>query len=730
MPGQIFQMNKRAKFVLFLTFFLLVFTRSAFAPSAIADEDAEQLVFKADEVTILKEEQEVTARGRVEFSHKDYHLQADMVTFNERTGEVFASGNVKLTDPKGNSLYLDEVKLDQELREGFIQNLRFVFEDGSRLAARDGEMVGDKIILNYAVFTPCVICDDHPDRPPSWQVRAVKVTLDKEKKRIYYKNATLEILGVPVVFLPYLSHPDPSVKRASGFLTPEANITKELGFVLKVPYYFAISPSFDITVTPIITTKEGLVLAAEIRKHLGFGIIQSEGSITYTDIPDAFGNDTGSDGFRGHIFANGIFNHTKNLRTTVQFQLTSDDTYLRRYGFSKLDTLKSQLLTELFDGRSYYSLRSLWFQGLRVEDVQGLTGFALPLIDLNFVTDPDKIGGVFTVRFNALALQRTDGMDSSRMTIQGSYEIPYTTRYGQILKLGVHFRGDVYDISNSDRPDFAFFAGQDGTESRFLPELTASFEWPFVKTGKRTQQIITPVITFVAAPTGGNPPGLSNEDSRAFELSDSNIMSGNRMPGFDLWEGGSRFNFGIKWLIISKNITIDTFFGESFRFAAGSTDPDEIVFARGSGLSTHLSDLVTRIDITIKGTLRISNRMRFDKSSFTVRRNEIDAAVYIQNATFGIGYFKLKRGLQAQGLGDREEIRVNGQYSFKTYWQVFGDITRNLTTTGSTISQGFGISYSDDCVELSLAWRKSFTSDRDISPGTSILFRLRLKHLG
>lgn len=725
MPEQKSKIIRAANFALVLFFGFLVFSSPAFA-----DEDAEQLVFTADEVTILKDAREVTARGRVEFSHKGYHLQADVVTFYEGSGEVLASGNVKLTDPKGNALYLDEVKLDKELREGFIQNLRLVFEDGSRLAARDGEMVGDKIILNYAVFTPCVICDDHPDRPPSWQIRAVKVTLDREKKRIYYKNATLEVLGIPIVFLPYLSHPDPSVKRASGFLVPEGNVSKELGLVLKVPYYFAISPSLDVTVTPIITTKEGLVLAGEIRKHLGFGIIQSEGSITYTDIPDAFGNDTGSKGVRGHIFANGIFNHSENLRTKVQFQLTSDDTYLRRYGFSSVDTLKSELLTELFDGRSYYSLRSLWFQGLRAEDVQGLTAFALPLINLNFVSEPDKIGGVFNVQFNALALQRTDGMNSSRMTIRGSYEIPYTTRFGQILKLGVHFRGDVYDISNSDRPDFAFFAGKDGSESRFLPQLTASFEWPFVKTGKKIQQIITPIVSFVAAPTGGNPVGLSNEDSRAFELSDSNILSGNRMPGFDLWEGGSRINFGLKWLIISKDITIDTFFGESYRFSANSTDPEQIVFAGGSGLSTSLSDLVTRIDITIKGTVRISNRMRFDESSFTVRRNEIDAEVYIKNAKFGIGYFKLNRGLQIQGLEDREEIRLNGQYAFKTYWQVFGDITRNLTTTGATITQGFGVRYSDDCVELSLAWRKSFTSDRDISPGTSILFRLRLKHLG
>jgi len=713
-----------------LLIFAVLLTLQSPAPAFADDNEDDFLLFAADEVTILKDEREVTARGRVDLQHQGYRLQADLVTFYERTGEVWARGNVKITDPDGNSLYLDEAKVDKELREGFIMNLRFVFEDGSRLAARDGERRGEEIILNYAVFTPCVICDDHPERPPSWQARAVRIVHNADKKRIYYKNVTLEVLGVPILWLPYLSHPDPSVDRATGFLTPEINLRKELGLVLKVPYYIAINPSFDLTITPIITTKENPVLAGEIRKHLGFGQIQAEGSITYTDKPDSLGKDSGVDDFRGHIFAFGTFDHSKNIRTRVRFELTSDDTYLKRYGFSDVDTLQSEYITEVFRGRSYFSLQSLWFQGLRIEDVQGLTGFALPLIDLNFMSRPDHHGAVYQFRFNGLALHRTDGMDTRRMSIQGSYEIPFRTSFGLITRLGARFRGELYNISNAARPDFAFFAGQNGTEARFLPELTADFEWPFVKTGGKTQQIITPVVNLVVAPTGGNPAGLSNEDSRTFELNDLNILSFNRMPGLDLWEGGTRLNFGFKWLVVAKDVSIETFLGESYRFDVAGSDPEDIFFAPGSGLDGHLSDLVTRFDINIKGALVISNRMRFDESNFQVRRNEIDATVHFQNIQVGVGYYKLNRGLQVQGLQDREEIRIYGNYAFKRYWQVFGHITRNLTTTGATITQGIGVSYIDDCVELSIAWKKSNTTDRDISPGTSILFRLRLKHLG
>lgn len=696
-----------------------------------AEDDEEALLFAAEQVIFYKETREVTAEGHVELSHKGYALRADRVTFNEITGIVHAEGNVIITEPGGNKLYLDEAKLDKDLREGFITNLRLVFEDGSRLAAQDGERVeGNKTILNYAVFTPCVICDDHPEKPPSWQVRAVKVTHDQEKHRIYYKNATLEVLGVPIAFLPYLSHPDPSVDRASGFLAPEIDARRELGLILKIPYYFALSPSSDATFTPIITTKEGLVLSGEFRKRFTQGTFTTQGSVTRTDQRDNFNMLTGKKEFRGHLFANAEYDWSDNLRTKLQFQLASDDTYLRRYGFSNADTLESELHTEYFHGRSYYSIRSLWFQGLRLEDIQGLAGFALPLVELNYLTEPDRLGGTWNIYFNGLALHRTDGMDTRRMSLRASYEIPYTTKAGQILKLSLNMRSDLYNISNAERPDSLFYAGQNGTEARFLPYLSASFEWPFLKTSGRSQQIITPVVNLVVAPNGGNPSVLSNEDSRTFELTDTNILATDRMPGLDQWEGGTRINFGLKYLVVTDPVTVDAFVGESYRFSVAGSDPEDIYFSAGSGLSGHLSDLVTRLIVTFHDAVQISSRMRLDKDNFTVRRNEIDASFYFYNARIGVNYYKLRRDRLIEELPDREEIRIHGTYAINEEWRVFGDITRNLTTTGATISQGLGFMYVDDCLEFSFSWRKSFTSDRDIVPGNSVHVRLRLKQIG
>jgi LPS-assembly protein len=715
----------------------LLFAAIALMAAAAAAEErtetgfGEELVFKADEITFNTKTKEAAAIGDVEVTNGGYRLTADAVTYNENTGIVHAIGHLKITDPNGDALYLDEAMLDNQLREGFIINLRFVFAEGARLAARDGERKeGNKSTLNYAVFTPCEACADNPDKTPSWQIKAVRVTHDQNKRRIYYKDVTLELFGVPIAYLPWFSHPDPTVRHASGFLIPEVKLKREFGLMLEIPYYISLSPSADVTVTPIITSKEGLVLAVEHRRNLGFGAFTIAGSITRPDAIDFNGVKVGGKDLRGHFFAEGDFRITPEIDTFVQFRFVSDDTYLRRYDFGNYDTLESQLRTQGIFGRSYFSVQSLWFQGLRVEDVQGLTGFALPMVNADVITRPGWGGSTFRLHFNALALHRTDGMDTTRLSFSGGWQLPHTTRWGAKLLLALNIRGDIYNIRDAANPDTPVWAGVNGTESRLLPELTASFSYPLVRTGRNVQQVIEPVVEFIAAPKGGNPPGLSNEDSRTFELNDLNILSPDRMPGYDLWEGGSRFNYGVRYMVVAPNVQFEGFVGLSQRFSPIGADPEDPLLPAGAGLSDNLSDVVTRVNLTVRNAVQITQRMRLDPDGFTVRRNEIDATVFIGDGEIGIGYFKTSRMEQVIGLEDHEEIRLFTAFNVSTTWRVFGDITRNLTAVGDTISQGAGIVYSDDCVELTFSWRKSFTRDRDVVPGSSVYLKLRLKGFG
>ena len=666
------------------------------------------------------------ATGNVVIVNNGYRLTADRVEYSQKTGIVHATGNVRIVEPGGNVLLLDEVELTDDLSEGFIRNVRLMLNDGSRLAARDGQRTsGNKTTLNYAVYSPCTVCETKPNKKPLWQIKAVRITHDKEKQRIYYKNAVLEMFGLPVAYLPYLSHPDPTVKRESGLLTPSVNHRKELGFSIAVPYYIALSRSSDATITPVITTKEGIVLRAEYRKHFGFGQIRTDGSFTYVDERDDTNALTGSHDLRGHLFSDGEFRHGKRWRSVYQFQLSSDDTFLRRYGFSQLDTLTSDYRAEGYYGRSYASIRSLWFQGLRVEDDQGLTGFPLPMMEFDYVGKPGRFGSVARANVSALALHRTDGQDTRRVSARTSMELPYTNGLGQKFKISAGLRGDMYHVRESARNDLPAFAGEDGAKGRFLPHLTASASWPFMRPGVNSYQVIEPLLTLVVAPDGGNPAEIPNEDSRTFELTDANLFSDNRFPGLDRWEGGTRVTYGARWGLYSGKFRSEVLVGQSIRF-----DDSEVIFPEGTGLTGKFSDIVGRWDISIDGLIDIAHRFRLDKNSLALRRNEIDASIGGTRHRLTVGYFKLDRDRQAEGLEDREEIRVTGEFRIKGNWTFFGNITQDLTVGRSGVAHGAGLLYRDECLEFSLAWRKSFTQDRDIVPGSSINFRISLKHLG
>ncbi len=668
----------------------------------------------------------VTASGAVLVRHKGFELLADQVIYDRVANTVKAVGNVRITGQDGHTLYVDEAELNEELSEGFVENVRLLMSDQSRLAAKSGQRLdGNITTLDEAVYSPCKVCDETPDAGPVWQLKAVKVTHDQNKKKLIYTDAYLELFGIPVLYTPYLSHPDPTVDRASGFLTPDIQTRRELGVVIATPYYHVINDSSDITFTPTLTTREGVVLGTEYRRHIGFGQFNVGGSATYPEKRDENAQVIGGREFRGHFYTNGQFNLGDGWRSDYDLKLSSDDTYLRRYGYSNDDTLTSSLNVEKFDDRSYAGINSYFFQGLRQEDIQGLTGLAMPMLTYDKVNTPDQYGGVWRYGIRSLALQRTDGMDTFRLSGDTSWAVPYVNALGQMYQFKASLRADAYHIRDADRPDIAFFAGEDGTHGRFLPHVEASARWPLVKEGETSQQILEPIITIVAASSGGEQNQISNEDSRTFELSDANLFAAQRFPGLDRWEGGVRASYGVKWSINRDDLNSEIMIGQSIR-----ADKNDVTFPVGSGLSGNFSDFVGKWDLSLRGLMRLAYRFRFDKDRFILRRNEADISFGDQDNWLSLGYFQTNRDRSEQGLEDREEIRAAGSVKVDESWYLHGNITQNLTNGSHGIEHSLGLRYMDDCLEFGLTWRKSYTTDRDIVPGSTFLFKIRLKQLG
>ncbi|MCZ6859875.1 MAG: LPS assembly protein LptD, partial [Alphaproteobacteria bacterium] len=337
------------------------------------------VLITADEVNYDRKRGIVVAKGNVEVSQGARVLKANSLIYNQKTKTVIAYGNVSLSEPTGEVIFADRIRLTDDLREGVVENFRMLFPDNTRVAANTAvRSGGNRTEMREAVFSPCRICPKHPDRPPLWALKARRVVHDQKARDIEYYDAWMEIFGVPVLYSPYFRHPDPTVKRRSGFLAPVLGNDSELGLSVTTPYFLVLGPDKDLTLAPTFYSKERPLLFAEWRHRVPNGRYDIRGSFTNVKRRDNTGGRVGGRQSRGHVFTTGLFDINKTWRFGWDGGWTTDDTFLRRYDISSQSSIITAPFAEGFTGRDYAAVRGYYFQGLRVSDDAKRTPVILP----------------------------------------------------------------------------------------------------------------------------------------------------------------------------------------------------------------------------------------------------------------------------------------------------------------------------------------------------------------
>jgi LPS-assembly protein len=713
-------MRRIAVFALALVLSVVPAFRSEAQTGGSARPDPETpALFKADRVRHDRDLGLVIATGNVEVTHGARILLADTLTYNQRTDTVSANGNVRLLDPSGDVMFADFMELSGDLKNGIAETIRVRLSDNSRLAAVGARRIGGvRTELRKAVYTPCLPCKEHPERPPIWQVKAFEVVHDQERQEIEYYDAFLEFMGVPVMYLPYLSHPDPTVKRKTGFLVPSYGGDGELGGVIRVPYFINISPTQDATLTPIVTTKEGLALLAEYRNRFSGGLFVGDGSVTYATKED------GTDGFRGHFDGRLNVDIDDTWRGGLKIDLTSDDTYLRRYGLGSDDTLTSRAFVEGFRRRSYAAANAYYFQGLRAEDDAGETPIIHPIADFNYIGEPGRHGGRWSLDSNMLLLTRTDGTDSRRLSLKTGWQLPYTSAIGEVYTLFANLQTDAYfvdDVKDPGNPDNTL----SGFTGRIFPQIGLDWRYPFVRNDGRFSQLIEPIAGVIVAPNGGNPDKVPNEDSIDFEFDDTNVFRATRFTGLDRVEGGQRAYYGVKGAVYGPGGgSLSAFIGQSYRVRQDST------FAEGSGLDKNFSHFVGRVGISPGRLVDILYRFRIDNEDFTPKRNEVSASIGPPALNLKATYLFIDQQGPTDEFPDRQEIKAAISSKLTSNWSFAASTRRNLEPDGGALNYRMNLDYVDDCFTFGVSYTKTFTEDRDVRPTETIFFKIQLKNLG
>jgi LPS-assembly protein len=703
------------------------------ADAALADN----IAFSADTIEYDSPTEIVTATGNVIVSRDGYRLRADTVVWNRKSGEVTASGNIRSIGPRGDVAYGDSIQLTDSLKDGVVENLLLVLKDGSRLAANKGTRSDGRLTLEQAAYTPCAV--ERPDgcpKEPSWQVKATKVVYDPVKKRVKYKGARIELFGLPLIPLPGLSHPA-ETQAGSGFLVPDLRFSRNNGVEIEQGYYWRLSQNRDLTVSAHLFSDVAPMVHGQFRSLENRGAFQLTGYATYSNrVSTAGAAAVGNNAFRGYFDGTGRFQFTPNWSASGSIRLATDRTFLRRYDISRDDRLRNNIALERIDADSYFSMNGWGVQTLRTGDRQGLQAVALPEVDYRLrLTDP-VFGGKVQLQANTLLVGRTSGQDTQRAFGLARWDKRAITGLGQEVTFTALARGDVYHSDENGTTLTAIYRGNSGWQGRGTVAAAAEMRWPFLgKAFGNGTQMLTPRLQLVGTKTSTNLE-VPNEDARAVDLEDSNLFSLNRFPGYDRIENNFRLTYGLDWAFRGTNVTFDFNIGQSYRLSNQAA-----IFPDGTGLSDKISDVVGRSEFRFKDFVKLTHRFRLDKDSFAIRRNEIDATVGSRSTYVQVGYLKLNRDINTvEDLSDREEIRLAGRVRVARYWSVFGSTIIDLTSTNEdpmTTSDGFdpirhrlGVAYDDDCLSLSVTWRRDYQPTGDARRGNTFLFRLAFRNLG
>lgn len=714
---------------------------SAPAPApAPADElmqPGEVIDFAADEMDYDDTGQIVTARGNVVVQRDGYRLRAQTIVYDRTTGKVTAQGDVLVVDPEGTQAFGDKVEVSESLRDAAIDNLLIVLEDGGRVAARQGRRVDGRSTLDRAVYSPCAVEGACGPRTPLWRIKAVRVIHDPREGRITYRHAYLDFLGVPIFYLPRLSHGDGSAKPAAGLLTPDVRIDRVLGLAISAPVYLPLQNQNDLTLTPYIFTNVLPMLGVNYRHLFAAGPIQLSGLLTYgrqfgqdeQGVTQGRGNNA-----RGYLAANGRLQHTSRLRSTFSIRATSDDTFLRRYDINQDDVLRSFYRLENFGSSSYLSVEGWAFQGLRLTDRGGETPIALPLIEYRWRPEAKLLGADFDILANTLAITRPGGEDTQRALAQARLQRTLTTPFGQRVTLTGQVRADAYHVDGAEQARFAAYAGTDGWHGRIIPAGAIDVTWPLGGPALGGVQTLTPRVQLVASPFVDNED-IPNEDARAIDLEDTNLFAINRFPGYDRWEGGARVTYGVGWTLDRPRFRATADVGQSYQLKDAPT-----LFPDGTGLTSRFSDIVGRTTLKFGRLIDVTHRYRLDHQGLKSRRHEVDLTLGTQRTFAQLAYTRLDRNIAIEDLRDREEARLAGRVQVARYWSLFGAAIVDLTSRREDpftdrdgyqpVRHRFGAAYDDECFSFTFSWRRDYVSDRDDRSGNSFLVRVALKNLG
>ena len=644
-------------------------------------------------------------------------IETSMFQYDIEKNLFSSIGKIRVEDIKKNKYFFKEIHIDTQKKEMIGSDVSVILdqenfglsqENDPRFVANDVFITKNRTNLSKGVFTVCKL---KKNKCPPWSLKAKKISHDKLKKTIYYNRATLKIYDIPIFYFPKFFHPDPTVKRQSGFLAPFFTNSTNVGFGSAIPYYWAISENKDLTFTPKIYTKENALFLNEYRQAFRNGFLTLDTSYNegYND-----SSSTKTSGSRNHIFANLDFNFEKDDNNKSNFllkiQRTSNDTYFRVHDIntSLVDAENTNLENEIkysFNkADSYFNISASLFENLREKKNSDRYEYILPNILYGKT--------FFSQGFGSLDFKTNtfyNNYDTNKHKTFLTNDIIWTP-LNNISKNGFlnTFKGMIRNTNYETKNTLDYKNEKTVNELHSVLSYKASL--PMKKDGINYTKLFSPNFMLRFAP--GHMRSLKSKDVM---LNYTNLYALNKTSEI---ESGLSAILGIDFKINENKIASEK---EKLSLSIGQVfnHEENVDMPSKSSLDQKTSDIVGLINYNFSEIGKINYKFSLDHNLNDLNYNDVSTVLNFGKVQFNLDYLE-----QLNHIGNEHYASAGLTLNVSDHNKLSFSTKKNFKTN-STELYNLSYQYGIDCLTAGIVYRREFYQDvDDLEPNNSLMFTI------
>tara|TARA_E500000178_G_scaffold10413_1_gene10187 strand:+ start:8189 stop:10588 length:2400 start_codon:yes stop_codon:yes gene_type:complete len=661
-------------------------------------------IIKSDKKSILEDED----GNKIFLDNFEYHDEK----------KIFKSiGLIKIQDKENNNYELTQIYIDTKEKEilgtdskAFLNAKNFKVDDRNnpRVFSNTVNIKKEKSRFDKSIFTLCGYRQN--DGCPPWTIQSKQMLHDNLKKTIYYKNALVKFFDIPIFYFPYLSHPDPTVDRKSGFLPPTMYDSKNLGSAVSVPYFFDLGLDKNFTFTNRLYVSENPLFFGEYNQAF-------KNSNLLTDFGYTAGykntSESKTKGDKSHFFGKFVknFRSKNNFENTLNLSMQeiSDDKYLKLY------KIKSNLVDYNIDNLE----KSINSTHVKDDLFFGFNASVYETLKNNYNDKYEYILPELTLNKNLLSNEKFESIELSSIYKLHNYDTNKLTNFlvndidlnsneiklnnGLSTKIMANIKNINYESKNID-------IYKDEATVEVYSALGILSEINFQKNSDNAKHLLKPKMLVRLA------PGSMRKESSGTRLNPSNAFSMNRISDINNYETGLSGTIGFNYKIKNKN----NFEKFNFSLAQVINERQNNKMPDKTSLNEKLSDLVGSNNYKFNENFELQHNFSIDQNYNDINYNEIGTKYVYNSFSMDLDYLSEKKHIGNQDYFKTElnlKNKDKGLLSFKN--------KRNLVTNSSEF-YNLSYEYINDCLRAGLVYRREFYNDSELEAENSLMFKLTL----